>query len=180
MTYVVHRIQSNEESSVYARGAATTEAEVAERLEGGLAETIRQFGIMGAGLGTATQGVRHVTGSDTNIGWQEGGLGKLAIELGVPGLIAVVIFGAATVRVMMRISGHPDIPESSQFARVTLFALVAANVANFMASAQAYSDPVLTLMTAFFVGCLFATATLDERVPVASTSARPALAHATA
>ena len=180
MTYVVHRIQSNEESSVYARGAATTEAEVAERLEGGLAETIRQFGIMGAGLGTATQGVRHVTGSDTNIGWQEGGLGKLAIELGVPGLIAVVIFGAATVRVMMRISGHPDIPESSQFARVTLFALVAANVANFMASAQAYSDPVLTLMTAFFVGCLFATATLDERVPVAATSARPALAHATA
>ena len=63
---------------------------------------------------------------------------------------------------------------------VTLFALVAANVANFMASAQAYSDPVLTLMTAFFVGCLFATATLDERVPVAATSARPALAHATA
>ena len=91
-----------------------------------------------------------------------------------------MIFGAATVRVMMRISGHPDIPESSQFARVTLFALVAANVANFMASAQAYSDPVLTLMTAFFVGCLFATATLDERVPVAATSARPALAHATA
>jgi hypothetical protein len=33
-----------------------------------------------------------------------------------------------------------------------------------MASAQAYTDAVLALSTGFFVGCLFATATLDERL----------------
>lgn len=181
LTYVVHRIESNEGSSVYARGAATTKAEVAERLEGGLGETIRQFGIMGAGLGTATQGIRHITGSDTNIGWQEGGLGKLAIELGVPGLIAALLFVLAMMRMMLRISKHPDIDESSQFVRVMLLALVVANMANFIASAQAYSDPVLTLMTAFFVGCLFATATLDERAAAASAVPAPrVLAPATA
>jgi hypothetical protein len=177
--FVVHRIRSNEESSVYARGAATTEQEVASRLEGGIGETIRQFGILGAGLGTATQGIHHLTGSDSNIGWQEGGLGKLAIELGVPGLVAALVFGLAMIRMAMRITRHPDIPESSQFVRVTLFGLVIANIGNFMASAQAYSDPVITLMTAFFVGCLFATATLDERAAPAPEPVR-VLAPATA
>ena len=54
------------------------------RLEGGLSGTVEQAGIMGAGLGTATQGVYHVLREDTGttLGWQEGGLGKLAIELG--------------------------------------------------------------------------------------------------
>jgi chromate transport protein ChrA len=136
---------------------------------------------MGAGLGTATQGIRHITGSDTNVGWQEGGLGKLAIELGVPGLIAALLLVLAIMRMMMRISKHPDIDESSQFVRVMLFALVVANMANFVASAQAYSDPVLTLMTAFFVGCLFATATLDERAAAAAAVPAPrVLAPATA
>jgi hypothetical protein len=85
---VVQKIGGNEEASVYTRGATTTKDEVFERLEGGLRGTIEQFGFMGAGLGTATQGVRHLLGHDNNIGWQEGGLGKLAIELGVPGLLA--------------------------------------------------------------------------------------------
>jgi hypothetical protein len=83
------------------------------------------------------------------------------------------------IRMAMRITRHPDIPESSQFVRVTLFGLVIANIGNFMASAQAYSDPVITLMTAFFVGCLFATATLDERAAPAPEPVR-VLAPATA
>ena len=134
-----------------------------------------------AGLGTATQGIYHLTGSATNIGWQEGGLGKLAIELGVPGLLAVVVFAIAMIRLMLRITKHPDIPESSQFSRVTLFGLVVANIANFTASAQAYTDPMLVLISAFFVGCLFATATLDERAAaVAKPAAARVLAPATA
>ena len=55
-------------------------------------------------------------------------------------------------------------PGSSQFIRVTLFAIVAANVVNFMVSAQAYSDAMLTLLSAFYLGCLLATTVLDERL----------------
>jgi hypothetical protein len=51
--------------------------------------------------------------------------------------------------------------------------MVVANIGNFLASAQAYSDPVLVLMTAFITGCLFATATLDERL-AAETDKAPA------
>jgi hypothetical protein len=166
MIFVVTRIAQDEQSSVYTRGAHTTQEEVWGRLEGGLSGTVEQAGIMGAGLGTATQGVYHVLRQDsaTTLGWQEGGLGKLAIELGLPGLLAVALLGFTMIMTMMKISAFPDIPGSSQLARAALFGIIAANIVEFLVSAQAYSDPVLTLLTAFFVGCMFATAALDERL----------------
>ena len=173
---VIYKISQDEKSSVYARGTVTTQEEVLQRLEGGLAETTRQFGILGAGLGAATQGVEHfhlVEGG--TVGWQEGGLGKLAVELGVPGLLAVILLAFTIFRLMLQISAHPDVEGSSQLVRCVLFAIVLANVVEFLVSAQAYSDAVLTLMTAFFVGCLFATSVLDERAAAADpATARPA------
>jgi hypothetical protein len=70
----------------------------------------------------------------------------------------------------MTLTRIADVQGSSQFLRVTLFGLTAANVANFIASAQAYSDAVLALTTGFFVGCLFATAALDERLPAPAST----------
>ncbi len=166
MIFVVARVSQNQEASVYTQGAVTTQEEVWSRLEGGLSGTVEQSGVMGAGLGTATQGVYHVLreNSTTTLGWQEGGLGKLAIELGLPGLGAAALLGLTMILTMLKISGHPDVPGSSQLARAALFGIVVANIVEFMVSAQAYSDPVLTLLTAFFVGCTFATAALDERL----------------
>jgi len=163
---VVHRIAQDERSSVYARGTVTSSEEVLERLEGGVMETIREFGMLGAGLGAATQGVQHVTEGGA-VGWQEGGLGKLTVELGVPGLLAAILFAFIIFRTMLKITAHPDIEGSSQLIRCAVFGIIVANVVEFMASAQAYSDAVLTLMTAFFFGCMFATAMLDERLAVA-------------
>ncbi|HVG22699.1 MAG TPA: hypothetical protein VND45_00975 [Thermoanaerobaculia bacterium] len=179
---VVRQIQSTEQSEVYAKGAKTTFGEVLQRVEGGLVGTFQQGSLLGSGLGSATQGVRHVTGSAGDYGWQEGGLGKLAAELGLPGLLAAAMLASALFRMMLRITGPPDLPGTSQLIRVALFALVVANIGNFLASAQAYSDPVLTLVTAFFVGCLFATARLDEfavqesvaAAGIATTAAQPA------
>ena len=162
---IVRYISTDERTSIYARGAVTTRAELAKRIEGGFMETLRQSGLMGAGLGTATQGVRHVIGrGESDIGWQEGGLGKLAVELGLPGVLAVAALGIAAMRKFLILTRIGDVPGSSQLARVTLFALAMAIVSNFFASAQAYSDPLLAIMTAFVVGSLFATATLDERL----------------
>jgi len=175
---VLREVGSREDSQVYAQGAKTTSAEVLKRLEGGVVDTFEQGSLLGAGLGSATQGIRHVSGRETDFGWQEGGLGKLAVELGLQGLIAAAILGWAMIRMMMRITAVGDIPGTSQVMRVSLFALVIANIGNFLTSAQAYSDPVLTLMTAFFVGCLFATAALDERLAATVTPA--ALAPQTA
>jgi hypothetical protein len=175
---VTSKLSQNEESSAYTKSAYTTQEEVWGRLEGGVVGTIVETGIMGAGLGTATQGVYHVISENsaaTMLGWQEGGLGKLAIELGLPGLLAVALFGLTMFLTMVKISGHPDVPGSSQLARAALFGIIVANIVEFMVSAQAYSDPVLTLLTAFFIGCMFATATLDERLAAqAAADALPA------
>ena len=174
---VVNQIRSREESQMYAQGAATTGEEVLQRLEGGVMGTFEQGSLLGAGLGAATQGVRHVSGLESDYGWQEGGLGKLAAELGLPGLIVAAMLAWALLRMMLRITAVDDVPGSSQVIRVGLFALVAANGGNFLASAQAYSDPLLALMTAFLIGCLFGTAALDEKSPDAeAATAPPALA----
>jgi hypothetical protein len=164
LALVMQEVRSSEKSEVYALGARTTPGEVMQRLEGGFVGTLQQESILGAGLGAATQGVRHVTGRQSDFGWQEGGLGKLMAELGLPGLFVVALLGWALLRMMMRITAVDDVPGTTQLIRVGLFAMVIANIGNFLASAQAYSDPVLTLMTAFIVGCLFATAALDERL----------------
>ncbi len=181
LLFVIHRVSSDENAKNYARGAAASQTEFQQRLEGGLMETIHQFGFLGAGLGTATQGVQYLLGDAARPGWQEGGLGKLAIELGVPGLLATALFGFVGARVLIYISGVPNRPETSQVGRVILFGLIVANVANFMASAQAYSDPVLALVTCFFIGSLFATAALDERVAAARqpSAEEPPLVYAT-
>ncbi len=182
ITLMVHQISSHKESSIYTRAALTSQDEVTERLEGGLFDTIRQFGYLGAGLGVATQGVYHVTDDSATIvtGWQEGGLGKFAVELGVPGLLAVAFLLWRAFFTMNRIARFPDLPGTSQAGRAMLFALIIANIANFAASAQAYSDPVLTLFTAFFGGCLLATSKLDEQQPAPAPESKPALAVVTA
>lgn len=176
MILVIHQLKADEGSKIYAAAAVASSSELTGRLEGGVMETIRQFGILGAGLGTATQGVQHVLGPEKSLSWQEGGLGKLAIELGLPGLLAVALFAFTAIRMMIRISGIPDHPSTSQLGRAALFGIVVANMVNFMASAQTYSDPVLTILACFFTGCLFATVTLDERtaaVPQATSQLVP-------
>jgi Ca2+/Na+ antiporter len=180
MMFVTTKVSQNEESSVYTKAASTTQEELWGRLEGGLSGTVEQAGIMGAGLGTATQGVYHVLREDTGttLGWQEGGLGKLAIELGVPGLMAVAMLGLIMFLTMLKISAYPDVPGSSQLARAALFGIIVSNVVEFMVSAQAYSDPLLALLTAFLIGCMFATAALDERlVEAEAASKEPARRH---
>ncbi|PYQ27800.1 MAG: hypothetical protein DMF56_18165 [Acidobacteria bacterium] len=168
---VVYFVGGSEKSSVYTKGTRTSSAEVFERLEGGTFGSIEQHGIFGAGLGAATQGVRHVIGTETDLGWQEGGMGKLVVELGVPGALAVIVLVIAMMRMMLRISAVGDVEGTTQILRCGLFGIVIANMANFMASAQAYSDPVLTLSAAFYLGALFATATLDEKLAAEKAAA---------
>ena len=165
---VIHHFTRADDASVYAKGAVASRGELAQRLEGGALETLQQYGLMGAGLGAATQGVHHLIGANQQmVGWQEGGLGKLAVEVGLPGMLAIAVMGWIVLRLVLRLTAIDDVPGSSHFIRAMLFAMAGANAAAFMASAQAFSDAVLALTAGFLVGCLFATAALDERLPAA-------------
>lgn len=171
---VVNYLSSGEGTSVYTRSAVASRGELGQRFEGGVMQTFREVGYMGAGLGTATQGVHHLLGSNS-IGWQEGGLGKVAIEVGLPGLIALFFMVIIVGRMLLILTSIDDVPGSSQFLRVFLFALVSANIAGFIGSAQVYNDAVLALTAGFLVGGLFASGVLDERLP--ATEAVPATAQ---
>jgi hypothetical protein len=160
---VVNHLSSDEGTSVYTRSAVASRGELSQRFEGGVMETFREVGYMGMGLGTATQGVHHLLGSNS-IGWQEGGFGKVAMEVGLPGILALLIMVVIVGRLLLILTNIGDVPGSSQFLRVMLLALVAANIAGFIGSAQAYNDAVLALTAGFLVGCLFASAVLDERL----------------
>jgi len=167
---VINYLSSDEGTSVYTRSAVATRGEIGQRFEGGVMQTFREVGYMGAGLGTATQGVHHLLGSN-GIGWQEGGLGKVAMEVGLPGLLALFFMVFIVGRMLLVLTRIDDVPGSSQFLRVMLFALVNANIAGFIASAQAYNDAVLGLTAGFLVGGLFASGVLDERLPAAEPAA---------
>ena len=179
LVVVVVQVSRNEESSLYTRGSVTTSDELFARLEGGLGGSVEQSGFLGAGLGTATQGTQHIAGN-TTLGWQEGGLGKLAVELGVGGLLSIAVLAFVMMNILLKLTAHPDVAESSQLMRIGLFALFIADAVTFLASAQAYSDPLLTLFTAFTLGCLLGTATLDERTDTQVALPRHTVANAVA
>ncbi|HEX6641916.1 MAG TPA: hypothetical protein VF215_12435 [Thermoanaerobaculia bacterium] len=177
LAMVVSQLSSGEGTSVYTRSAMATRDELGQRFEGGVMQTFREVGYMGAGLGTATQGVHHLLGRNS-IGWQEGGLGKVAIEVGLPGILTLFLMVFLVGRMLLLLTNIRDVPGSSQFLRVTLFALVLANVAGFIGSAQAYNDAVLALTAGFLVGGLFASAALDERLAAATQKTEPAATSA--
>jgi hypothetical protein len=179
MAIVVYRFASREDTRIYALGAVASRSEMQHRLEGGVIETFRQFGVMGAGLGAATQGIQHIVGGDMRVGWQEGGLGKLAVELGMPGFLAAILLAWTIASTFLYMGAYPDERGCTQLTRVILLSFTFANVVNFMVSAQAYSDPVLALITAFLIGCMFATATVPEH-HAEPAAVDPALTPATA
>jgi hypothetical protein len=146
------------EASQHAEYATSIFTESPERLNtfvfGSVVSTLQQHGMLGAGIGTATQG-RHfvnVTSGSVN-GWQEDGVSKLLLEFGVPGMFFLMLGGfgilAATSDSMRWV------PRSARFARIQLAlgACLAANAASFVISHQQYSgDPVSSLMVLLMLG----------------------------
>jgi hypothetical protein len=106
-------------------------------------------GPFGFGIGASLQGADSL-GIRANVGtWAaEGGLGKIASELGLAGIalfaVIVVLFGALFWRIMRQLRYAPAGYGLLNFG---LTAFLAANLPNFSVAGQVYGDPfVLTVM----------------------------------
>ncbi|MDZ4812140.1 MAG: hypothetical protein SGI99_05925 [Pseudomonadota bacterium] len=136
---------------------------------------VEQQGWFGAGLGTGSQGAQHF-GADEAIdrGAAEGGLGKLTMELGVPGLLIAIWFAYALGRYMWRVLGQLA-STSQKHARVGygMVAFMASNVAAFSVAAQAYGDIFILLCLGWALGFLLALPVLAQRA-VQSAQRAPA------
>lgn len=150
-------VEAQDIGDEYTRYAATIATEGLERTTRSFSRivvvTIEQSGWLGDGLGVATQG-RHRLGVVTKTrDWQEDGVGRLFKELGIPGVVLIVVAIYHLVRACLSSiaavpKGHPV--QSLQFG---IYSLVLANVASFVISHQAYSgDPSTILIAGFCLG----------------------------
>jgi len=130
---------------------------IAERMKSqgfvAVVETYRQAGFLGAGLGTATQGTQHIQCERPRT-WQESGLSRIMVELGVPGLVAFSFIGFALLAACARLlrAMNPRLPDygfSSGLASMLL-----ANGGSYMVSHQVFGDPFVASLMSFFVGLL--------------------------
>jgi hypothetical protein len=117
-----------------------------------------RFGIFGAGLGTGSQGSQYFGGGAGEFGGAgEGGLGKITMELGFPGLIIAAWFAAAFGRFIWH-SVRQVARTSPQLAPLacSLLAFLIANIASFTVATQAFGDLFILLMLGITLGFLLA------------------------
>jgi hypothetical protein len=130
------------------------------------------FGLFGAGLGVGTQGTQHFGGGGELAGAAEGGLGKIALELGIPGLVVTVCFAILVLTYLWRIMRDAS-EVSPRIAALSygLFSFLVANVAAFSVATQAYGDIFILLTLSWTLGFLLAVPVLLEREMLAQQPA---------
>jgi hypothetical protein len=145
---------------LYAKRGGTVAEDIPERFQKlGLAPVqwaINSFGVLGAGLGTGSQGTQHFTRT-VDSGAAEGGLGKVTMELGLPGLVVMVWLLAASIRYVWRLLATLS-RASPAHARIAygMVAFLIANAAVFSVATQAFGDVFVLLMLGWAAGFLLA------------------------
>jgi hypothetical protein len=120
--------------------------------------SVGTFGWLGAGLGTGSQGTNDIVGAHNIERWgAEGGLGKIAMELGVPGLLMVAWLLRALGRHLHQ-ELMPLARLAPQHARMAFgfLSFLIANAATFSVATQAYSDLFVLLILGWCLGFLLA------------------------
>jgi len=155
-------------SSLFTEGAGRTN----EIVVGSTLSTLRHVGLLGSGLGSATQGRYYVSeGSGSTRGWQEDGVSRMFAEFGVFGVVLLsfaLIFVVRSVAKSLRM-----VPPSSEFKilQLGLISVVVGNIASFCISHQQYSgDPVNALVVTLIMGMAFAVPAMQpETAPAVNT-----------
>jgi hypothetical protein len=133
-------------------------------------------GFFGLGAGAGSQGTQHFAGgSAIAAGAAEGGLGKVAVELGIPGLvlvvIAIVLVGRNVRRTLSSVAAREPRLLSLSAGMV---AFCAANVPVFLGASQIYGDPFVLTLLGSFLGFVLAAPRLEQaRVPQGGTPMLP-------
>jgi hypothetical protein len=136
---------------------------------------VDNFGWFGAGLGTGSQGTNEIAEAHNIQRWAaEGGLGKVAMELGVPGLFVGLWLLVALAKHLQRQLGVLS-KISPQHARMAygLIAFLVANAATFSVATQAYSDLFILLILGWCLGFLLAMPVLAVKGDGLRRRARP-------
>lgn len=113
-------------------------------------------GLFGLGTGAGAQGTQHVEGVRLQ-GSAEGGLGRIMLELGAPGLVVAILCAIAvakTVRQNLVLASR----HSSELFKLSLgmTAFIGSNVPVFVGAAQIFGDPFVLLILGVNLGFVLA------------------------
>lgn len=152
----------------FSRGVSVF-ASAPERLEhlglGSLRWAMQSSGILGRGAGVASQGSQHFGGGADLVGGSgEGGLGKIVLELGIPGLLLFFWLGLAVAGTLWRTIRHLArvAPDTAPLA-AGLAALLVAQVPTFVVASQIYGDPFVLTMVGVFFGLVLAVGSWPDQ-----------------
>ncbi len=130
--------------------------------------TIQRTGWLGVGAGTGSQGAQYFGGGPRLVGYSaEGGLGKVVAELGVPGLLIVLVLAAALGRHLWRIARAAGRSGGYRRARYAygLIAFLFANAAMYAVAHQIYGDPLVLYIMGLVLGMALAIPRVREGAP---------------
>ncbi len=149
---------------LYLQRGATVFEDAPERFSllglGSAQSALRRTGWMGAGMGLGSQGARFFTDKSVTArvgGSTEGGLGKLIVELGVPGVLIMFWLTwrlSKLIFAILRYCGHID--RTAAHIGVAITAFLGANVLTFIIASQVYGDLYILLLLGIMVGFVLA------------------------
>lgn len=159
------KIMQSEGEGIIEQRTKTVFEDLPERVRnlgiGPIAWAVDSHGWFGAGLGVGSQGAQHFGAESA--GAAEGGLGKLTLELGVPGLLLAAWLFIAFSRYVWRLLGQltRTAPAYANLA-YGFVAFILANVAAFSVATQAYGDVFILLTLGLSLGFLLALPALAQ------------------
>ena len=118
-----------------------------------------RVGVLGGGLGIASQGSRFFNVSSIAGGSAEGGFGKVMVELGLPGLIVIVwmmITFVIYIYRALRLSTHKKMQNNLMPLMLGLATLLMVNIMTFSVATQVYGDMFVLITLGLLSGFLFA------------------------
>lgn len=146
------QVKLDQEYLLYVQeGTATASDRVTQHGFEAVLVTFNQSGVLGEGLGSAATGARHGGASGIKT-WQEGGLPKILVELGVTGLIAFFFLGISVVTMLFHLLRSIPVYSPVMPYFIGMVAILAANGASFVISHHVFGDPFIITLTGFFLG----------------------------
>ena len=152
-----------------ARGASVYSSASSRALDLGfkpIGWAYERVGLLGGGLGIASQGSHLFNVSNIAGGSGEGGLGKIMVELGLPGLIAVIWLIIALTKYInssLYLCAQDFVPRHMLALMLGIACLLLVNVMTFAVATQVYGDMFVLIIIGLLAGFLFASPKLVIR-----------------
>jgi hypothetical protein len=162
----------------YLGRAASAPADIGERLNVlGLNAFLRGVELskgVGLGVGTLAQtgasGIASASDNSSFVYVSESGIGKVAAELGIAGIVLLLILALGLVRAVrfsLRMMRYE--PDSSAIFEIGLLAFALSNLPFFTAAAGVYGDPFVLIICGLCFGSVFAVPTASSEAGVISS-----------